>query len=171
MFDIDINFDDIYISNIEREDIIPIQKWINIQQSSHTEEEKPLGLKEFYERFLEYYVSESEFFLKINLGEEIIGVLKGRIEFKNPNEVWLRYFIIDNRFRGKGIGSLVIKEIIKYFSNGFGIYDFYAAITGDDERVFKFWKRNKFKLLRISKDFFDVDGESIDMLVLKAEIY
>ncbi|MCM8710359.1 GNAT family N-acetyltransferase [Clostridium sp. SYSU_GA19001] len=170
MFDIHIDIDDINISSIEREDIVTIQKWINYQQCNFKDTNKPMELKEFYERFLEYYVSEGEFFLKINKHNNLIGILKGRIEFKNPNEVWLWYFLLDNLYRGNGIGSQIIKSLQNYFSNGFGIYNFYTGVCEKDTRALKFWNKNNFKLIRVSKDFFNIDGRNMDMFVLKTEV-
>jgi len=54
--------DNVLISSIERQDIVKIQKWINYQNYICEDKAERLGLKEFYERFLEYYVSESELF-------------------------------------------------------------------------------------------------------------
>lgn len=170
MFDIHINLEDITISSIEREDIIKIQKWINYQNCNYIDNTKPLGLKEFYERFLEYYVSEGEFFLKINKKDEIIGILKGRIEFKNPSEVWLWYFLLDTDYRGQGIGSRIIHSVEDYFTNGFGIYNFYTGVCEKDTRILKFWVENRYKLVRVSKDFFNIGEQNVDMLVLKAEV-
>jgi RimJ/RimL family protein N-acetyltransferase len=166
MFDIHINIDDISISSIEKEDIISIQKWINFQNCNL--KDKMLGLREFYERFLEYYVSEVEFFLKINKQDTLIGVLKGRIEFKNPNEVWLWYFLLDNNYRGKGIGSNIIKSVQNYFSNELGIYDFYTGVCEQDIRVLKFWSKNGYKLIRVSKGFFNINGKDENMMIFKA---
>lgn len=171
MFDINIKIDDISISSIEKEDIIYIQKWINNQQALNINIENPLGLKELYQRFLEYYVSESEFFLKLNRGENLIGVLKGRLEFKNNNEVWFWYYLIDHEFRGKGIGSNIVKEVMNYFSNNFGIYNFYTGVPAKDDDIKRFWLNNNFNLIRVSKNFFNINGEEIDMLILKAKAY
>lgn len=171
MFDINIKIDDISISSIEKEDIIYIQKWINNQQALNINIENPLGLKELYQRFLEYYVSESEFFLKLNLGESLIGVLKGRLEFKNDNEVWFWYYLIDHEFRGKGIGSNIVKEVMDYFSNNFGIYNFYTGVPAKDVDIKRFWLNNNFNLIRVSKNFFNINGEEIDMHILKAKTY
>ncbi len=52
MFDINIKFENIDISSLESEDIVPVQKWLNIQQSYCTNYDKPVGLEEFYNRFL-----------------------------------------------------------------------------------------------------------------------
>lgn len=62
MFDININMDNMVISNIERQDILYIKDWINNQNLSYLNNTKPIDFNELYERFLEYYVSENEFF-------------------------------------------------------------------------------------------------------------
>lgn len=167
MFDINIDLNDVSISSIERDDIVFIQKWINEQNSSNAGSEKPLGLKEIYERFLEYYVSEGEFFLKITKKEKLIGVLKGRIEFKTINEVWFWYFLLDNQYRELGIGSDIIKNVKDYFMNELGIYDFYTGVCEKDLRILKFWSKNKFAITRISKGYFNINNEDLDMIVLK----
>lgn len=166
MFDVDFYIDDIFVSSIEKEDVILVQHWIN-NQYINSENEKPLVFKDFYERFLEYYVSENEFFLKIEMNDKLIGVIKGRMEFKNINEVWLWYYLLDKDYRNKGIGSIIIKAMIKYFNVELGIFDFYAGICERDIDIFNFWKKNNFKKLRVSKDFFNISGQDMDMIILK----
>ncbi|MCM0648969.1 GNAT family N-acetyltransferase [Clostridium swellfunianum] len=171
MFDMNVNIDDdIYIRSVKKEDVVSIQKWINNQNYNLNDKEKPLGLKEIYERFLEYYVSEGEFFLKINKGDALIGILKGRIEFKNPNEVWIWYFLIDKECRNKGIGSKIVEGVENYFNQGFGIYDFYCGVCEQDTKFLRFWNKNGYRLMRISKGFFKVDEQYKDMMIFKKEL-
>jgi RimJ/RimL family protein N-acetyltransferase len=167
MFDVHLDLNDLNISSVEKEDIISIQKWINDQNYGSNDIEKQLGLREFYERFLEYYVSEGEFFLKITKDNNLIGVLKGRIEFKNPTEVWLWYFLIDKDYRGRGIGSGIISSVKEYFNDGFGIDNFYTGVCAEDTDVLRFWKKNGFTLIRVSKGFFSVDEKDRDMMIMK----
>jgi RimJ/RimL family protein N-acetyltransferase len=167
MFDVHLDLNDLNISSVEKEDIISIQKWINDQNYGSNDIEKQLGLREFYERFLEYYVSEGEFFLKITKDNNLIGVLKGRIEFKNPTEVWLWYFLIDKDYRGRGIGSEIINSVKEYFNDGFGIDNFYTGVCAEDTDVLRFWKKNGFNLIRVSKGFFSVDEKDRDMMIMK----
>lgn len=169
MFDINIDIDEINVSSIEKQDIVPVQQWINFQNSNSRDKEEQFGLKEFYQRFLEYYVSEGEFFLKIQIDGKLIGVLKGRIEFKNPSEVWFWYFLLDNDCRGKGLGSRIVSSVQNYFYLGFGIYDFYTGVCGQDTEVLRFWSNNGFNLVRVSKGFFSNDHQDEDMLVLKKQ--
>lgn len=167
MFDVHLDLNDLNISSVEKEDIVSIQKWINNQNYGSKDIDKQLGLREFYERFLEYYVSEGEFFLKITKDNTLIGVLKGRIEFKNPTEVWLWYFLIDKDYRGRGIGSRIVSSVKEYFNDGFGIDNFYTGVCAEDKDALKFWIKNGFRLIRVSKGFFSVDEKDRDMMVMK----
>ena len=63
MLDINLTIDNMTILSIEKEDIPYVQNYFKNQCKSQYEE---LEINNIYEKFLEYYVSENEFFLKIN---------------------------------------------------------------------------------------------------------
>lgn len=167
MFDISFEFDDINVTSLESTDLSYTQKWLNQQSNFYINGGNSIGDKEFHERFLEYYVSEGEFFLKIKKSDKLIGLLKGRIEFKNNNEVWIWYFIVDSNCRGKEIGSRILNELCKYFRKNYGIYDFYTGIIDGDKKSFHFWNKNNFALFRISEDYFSTENKKMNMLILK----
>jgi RimJ/RimL family protein N-acetyltransferase len=170
MFDINIHFDDIHISSIVRQDIIQIQKWINNQDVYGGKAlVKPLDLDEFVERFIEYYMSESEFFLKVEKSGELIGIFKGRVEFKNPNEALIWCYILDKPLRGNGYGTKILNNILAYFKDNLGIVNFSTGIVEGNNRAVKFWNKNGFNLLRISKDFFNIEGKEFDMLIFRRQ--
>lgn len=170
MFDLSIGFDDITISSIVQEDIVCVQKWMNEQQLYAQEAlNKPMSLKELQERFIEYYMSENEFFLKIKQDNNLIGIFKGRIEFKTTNEVLIWCYILDKEARGKGLGSKILNEILMYFQDKLGINSFSASIVAGNQSAVKFWSKNKFYLHRIAKNFFKIEDKILDMLVLKRE--
>jgi GNAT superfamily N-acetyltransferase len=85
--------------------------------------------------------------------------------------VWLWYFLLDKNYRGSGLGSKIIKSVQDYFSQGFGICDFYTGLCDKDTRLIKFWTKAGFKLIRVSKGFFNVNEREEDMLILKNHIY
>lgn len=170
MFKINIESNGINIRNIEEEDILYIQKWFNYQQLFYTDKNKPLDLKEFYERYLEYYLSEGEFFLKILKEDTIVGMIKGRVEFKNPNEVWIGCFMIDRNLRNKGFGSKILKGFTNYLWMRHGICIFYSGVIKGDNSALNFWKGNGFTALRVAKDYFSTDGKKEDLLILRKVI-
>lgn len=153
MFDIRLKFENIEILSIEKEDLGYIYKWYVKEESSlHKLQGEAMNENQFYERFLEYYLSECEFFLKIIRDKEFIGIIKGRIDFKNPNEVWLGYMMLDHSFRGMRLGSKVLKAIIKYFCIECGIYNFYVKVNEKKFSFISFLRKNKFQVLRFSQE-------------------
>jgi len=167
MFDIDMQFNDVNICSIENEDVVFIQDWFN---SKHGVCDKnAIDLQEFHKRFLEYYVSECEFFLKINKNNKFIGVIKGRIEFKNPNEVWFSCYLLDSGERGKGLGTDIINYVVKCFNESYGINSFYVAVELENPTMLRFWKNNRFELQRVCKNLYGLQFQAKDMLLLKRE--
>lgn len=168
MFDVSINYDDVRISSIEKEDIKLLERWLNSQKCYMEQGEQfSIDYSELYQRFLEYYVSECEFFLKIIKADKLSGILKGRIEFKNPNEVWIGCFFIDNDMRNKGLGSSILKSIMLYFNKVYGIKDFFTGTAQKSEGNLRFWKNNGYKVIRVARDFYSFKSSNEDMLILK----
>lgn len=166
MFDINIEFDEINISSIESQDLKSVQNWFN-NEGLGNKTENPLKFNEFYKRFIEYYASECEFFLKINCKQKLIGVVKGRVEFKKDNEVWFTDFLIDNENRNEKLSFDILDKVMHYFCSSYGIDNFFAAVNEEDIMVMEFWKGNQFKIQRIAKNFYDVNEEKKDMFILK----
>lgn len=169
MFDINIEFDDIKISSITRDDLSNIQKWINSQDSIYNLTH--LDLNEMKEIFLQYYINECEFFLKIKKCNELIGIIKGRVEFKNPVEVWILYFIIDKNNRSLGLGTKILNNFVGSLREKYALYHFYTCIPEVEKSFIKFLNRNDFKLIRVSKcPYFDCAKET-NMYVMNLQNY
>lgn len=168
MLYVSMHFEDIDILNIEREDLIYAHKWLDLQKP-HIKftEQGWLTLKDLNERYLESYVSENEFFLKILNKKNFSGILKGRVEYKNPNEMWFWFFILDSGLHEKGIGSKIVKQSIDYFVNEYSIDNFYTVVIVEDAAYLKFWRKNGFKVLRLSKGFYNINGKEFDIFILK----
>jgi len=169
MFNIDIMFDDVSIMSVEKEDIIKIENWINRQQGFNIDAGQDYGIKEFYERYLEYYVSEGEYFLKVMRGSDLIGIIKGRIEFKNPNEVWIMCYLIEFRLYVLDISTTIIKEFIKHLYINYGIRNFYTYVSSDNHSMLKLWKNNNFEISRVTSNFLEINSKDKDILILKKE--
>ena len=78
MLDIKLTIDNMAILSIQKEDIPYVGDYLESEYKLQTEE---LEINNIYEKFLEYYISENEFFLKINdkKTNEILGIIKGRV--------------------------------------------------------------------------------------------
>ncbi|QGU94904.1 GNAT family N-acetyltransferase [Clostridium bovifaecis] len=148
MFYINLEIQDIKISSIEKEDLEKVYQWLSCEDSF-------IEYRQFYERFLEYYLSECEFFLKINKNSNLIGIIKGKVEFKNPNEVWLSYFILESRMRNQGIGSEILNGIINYFFKDCGIVKFYVKVKENNFKSLVFLRKNNFSPIKLSQGIGD----------------
>ncbi|WP_085829485.1 GNAT family N-acetyltransferase [Clostridium massiliodielmoense] len=153
MFDIKLDYNNIKITSVEKEDIKGIYQWITLQKKICVKNEnmENIDYSEFYDRFLEYYFSECEFFLKVKKDDKLIGVLKGRTEFKNPNEVWIKYFLLDKGMRNNRIGSKILELLLKYFLCDCGIYNFYTTVQKEDYKCLSFLEKNKFYIAETLK--------------------
>jgi hypothetical protein len=170
MFNIDIKFDDISILNVEKKDITNIENWINGQKAFNVDVLDSYGIKEFYERYLEYYLSEGEYFLKVLSGDKLIGIIKGRIEFKNPNEVWIMCYLIEFRLYGDEIFKTIINEFLKHLYKNYGISNFYTFVSANNHVMLELWKSNNFEISRITSNFLELDSKEDDILILKKRI-
>lgn len=164
MLDVELRFNDISISNIDNRDLPQIQAWMKLQKQLLHDE---MNLQELKERFLESYISECEFFLKISKREELLGIIKGRLEFKNPNEAWIWFFYIDDKYRNTNLNNEIMERLLNYFLCEYDINIFCTRIIKNDIDSLEFWKNIGFKSIRMVKDFYSIDGKHMDMLIMK----
>ncbi|MCB2297343.1 GNAT family N-acetyltransferase [Clostridium tagluense] len=167
MFNIDIVFDDVSIMSVEKEDITKIEDWINSKQGFNIDASRDYGIVDFYERYLEYYVSEGEYFLKVLRDSELIGIIKGRIEFKNPNEVWIMCYLIEFGLCDVDVATKIIDEFIKHLYKNYGIRNFYTFVSADNKGMMKIWKNNNFEISRVTSNFLEINSKDKDILILK----
>ncbi|MGE5629066.1 MAG: GNAT family N-acetyltransferase [Solirubrobacterales bacterium] len=159
MLDIDIKFSDIEITNIQSKDLIFIQKWSEYDEESRREQ--------LTERFLESCLSECEYFLKISKKDKVIGIIKGRVEFKNPNEAWIWFFNLEQEVEEPELDCLIMKNFFAYLYSEFDIKLFFTRVAVNDLSAIKFWKKAGFKALRVVKDYYYINGENVDMMIME----
>ncbi|WP_052447288.1 GNAT family N-acetyltransferase [Clostridium polynesiense] len=169
MLNLNVIHDDIVISSINKEDICCVQKWI--EKQNHCLDERiyanSLDMDEFMKRFIEYYVCEDEIFFKIEKDSKIIGLVKGRLEHKETQELFIWFFMVDTELRNKGIGRKILNVIMDYFNNNMDTKVFSAGVCSSDTKAINFWEENCFSLVRITKNFFKADEDEGDLMVYK----
>lgn len=170
MLDINLTIDNMAILSIQKEDISYLDEYLKDEFMLHNEEAE---INNIYEKFLEYYISENEFFLKINdiQTNEILGIIKGRVEFKNPHEAWIWSIFLDQSIRSKGIGSIILKKLSIYLQAEYGVREFYTRIVKEGSNYkLNFWTKNGYEILRISKEFYNINDKKTNMFILKKSI-
>lgn len=162
MVDIFIKCHDIELSNIAKEDINYIYKNLSLD-----EEYKNISFDYIYERFLEYYISENEFGLKIKSKDDDIGIIKGRMEFTNIVRIWLNYFHIYKKYRNKGEGSKVLDIFTSEIKKEFLVEEIYLVLNSKKFKELSFWNKNGYSTIRnVKKDY---DEQCDNLIILKKE--
>lgn len=159
MLDIDINFKDIIITNIKSKDLPHIHKWSEYDEES--------GSEQLTERYLESCLSECEYFLKVVRGKDIIGVIKGRAEFKNPNEAWIWFYNLEKQEDMSDLDCIAMKEFFSYLSSEYDIRLFFTRVAVNDKASLKFWEKIGFRPLRLVKDYYCINGKDVDMIIME----
>lgn len=90
MIDVEFYYEDFKITSVKKNDIDILNEWI-ILNDKFSVDLFSLDKQLFFRRFLEYYLTEEELFLKIEKDQEIYGVFKGRLELQGKSEmfIWL----------------------------------------------------------------------------------
>lgn len=171
MFDVKIDYQGISISSVEKNDIKNIKIWCNKQAIFVNGDKDYLGLKEFNQRFIEYYVSECEIFLKMMRGENLIGILKGRIEFKNPNMVWISCFILEHLYFENNEVDIILDRILDYFYSNFGVCKYIMAVSAEDKELIYILENSGFKVERVCSDLFQKKCEKNNSIIYKKEMH
>ena len=167
MFDINFCVDDINVCSMESPDVVSAMEWLEAEKHKGNLYDEYINVRELKERFLESYLSEGEFFLKIIKEKQFVGILKGRIEFKNNNEVWIGYYIIDRQLKIDGLDSVILRNLTNYFDKEFGIDSFSTMVSENDLKAKAFWSRNGFSIVRVSENYFESSEQDVNMLIFR----
>ncbi|KEI97441.1 hypothetical protein N494_14420 [Clostridium botulinum A2B7 92] len=150
MLDINLKYEDIEIANIEKENIEDVFYMMKSNENEANVDCHPLtNVKELEDTFIEYYLNECEFFIKIMYRSYLIGVMKGRAEFKNPNEIWILYFFKDRYKLEDRKWYSIIHNLEIYFFKQYGIDDFYVVVDNNNLNLINIFKKNGFSISRI----------------------
>lgn len=164
MFDINIKFNNITITSIQGQDVAKVKEW---SQCQHIDLKYNIDFSDLYERFLEYYMSECEFFLKISKHDKLSGILKGRMEFKATNMVWISCFCVDENYIDIIEQKDMLLNVLDYFSKNFGIDSFLTGISSSEKKTMKVFKDANFKIDRVNKEFYSSYENKEDLLIFK----
>jgi RimJ/RimL family protein N-acetyltransferase len=162
------------IRDVDKPQVLKIQKWFD---SSSIEDykyamgsDKPMTAADLYEKYLEVLINAREFFLSINIDDNLIGFIKGRVDYKEEGEIWIMSMLIDVPYQNKGIGKRVLGLIMDEFKKKFGFTKYYACIVNDNAQGKAFWKSNNFNEYRSSKDYFMIDNKCCDMVIMHRQL-
>jgi len=153
---VNFNYNEYDFSSVEEDDLSALNLWIkkNNQEESNLDSLDP---QLFYRRFLEYYVTKDESFIKVTRNGKIIATFKGRFEFNKKKELFIWLFITEKELRNEGIGTEIINKILEYFKKQFNINMVQVGVVEKNINGISFWSSLGFETMRISKNFFQTE--------------
>lgn len=157
---------DIKIRNIEKEDLNEVLECVNQSNESITAMGRAslFSMEEIHQRYLETLINSLEFFCCIELKGIKIGIIKGRLESKSPNELSIMSLILLEEYRGQGLGTIILKSVEDYFTDNFCVDKFNAIIMENNKRAIQFWANNNYKIARVTKGVKEIGG--LGMIIL-----
>lgn len=165
MVNINFNYENYTFESVKESDFKELIEWMRKNNETY-DITYSLDSQVFYQRFIEYYVTDNECFIIIKKENNIVGVFKGRLDLEDKEELFIWYFTIDRKFRGKGLGSEIIERIIEYFESRYSISVTKVGIVEDNRGALNFWKSIRFTFLRSAKNFFRYEAEQNKGLVI-----
>lgn len=170
MVDINFDWDNYKFRSIKKDDLDVLSRWI--EKNNHDESIKySSDIQMLYRRYLEYYMTEDEVFIKVIKNDKIIAIFKGRFENFNKKELFLWLFIIEGSSRSEGIGSSIIKIIMKEFKNKYGINVIEAGVVENNIEGISFWNSLGFEVNRITEKFFTKEnGENESLVIMRRKV-
>lgn len=168
MINVEFNYKGYKFSNVVEKDLHDLIDWI---KENNDQDKSCLSLDEqlFYRRYLEYFFSKEECFIKVtDVNDKIIAIFKGRIEEEKKSELFIWLFVISKKIRNEGIGTEIIDIIIKYFKDNYSVKNVEAGVVGNNMEGISFWNSLGFDVKRVSTKFFTGEkGKGQNLVVMK----
>lgn len=170
MLSLNIHADTVYFKDIKLEHLPQILKWYNKIDDFKfaTGIDKPMTLENLMEKYAEVAICINEFFVGIycQKDNQMIGILKGRLEYENKNSVWISSIVIDQVFQNKGYGSLSIKMLLDHLKQFNRIKDAYLAVIEVNEQGIGFWNKNCFSEIRKIQNHIKLQDKHQNVIIM-----
>ena len=158
-------------SSVEERDLNELAKWIK-ENNKEDDTCYSLDSQIFYRRYLEYYVTDNESFIKVYKDNKLIAVFKGRVELEGKSELFIWLFIMEESARNEGLGSEIVEIIIEYFIREYKIDTIEVGVVENNLEGISFWSSRNFQVARVSKDFFeDKKANERNLVIMKRKNY
>ena len=170
MLKLNIQNSEIYFKDIHFEQLPTILEWYNrVDEFKYaTGIDKPITLEDLIRRYAEVSISSSEFFSAIYLRSQgrMIGILKGRIRFKNKLAVWISSIVIEPLFQNKGYGIKSIELLLGYLKANLNVHGAFLSVISENKKGRNFWDKLGFNEVRKMNNYSHLEGKSQDVFIL-----
>lgn len=176
MLTINRKIDNLMFKDITKEDLRDVMALYNQNESNiyATGIDRRMSLEDMNEKYLEVLVNSHEFFIGIFLetgaSKQLVGVVKGRIDYENSDEAWISSILIDNRHQRSGIGSKAASALIDMLNKSYDVKRVYIGVIAGNEIGMLFWKKLAFSYYRTIEQYIQLKNLAADFIIMKREI-
>lgn len=176
MLTINIQIDNLVFKDITKEDLKDILDLYNQNEENiyATGIDRRMSLEDINEKYLEVLVNSHEFFTGIFLKEDdalqMVGVIKGRIDYENSEEAWISSILIDKRYQRLGIGTKTVNALTEMLNKNYDVKRFYIGIISGNSIGSNFWKKLEFSYFRTIEQYMTVKSLAADFIIMKKEM-
>ncbi len=164
MLDVTFDYNEYKFRSVKECDINILSKWM--KENNNEDHVSIIDEQILYRRFLEYYITEDEFFIKVIKDKKIDGVIKGNIKRENTSELFLWFFIVDKNNRDKGEGKKIIKMFFEYINRKYSLEKIKVGVSSENKKALDFWRCLGFEIYRVTENFFEISEDIFENLVL-----
>ncbi len=152
MYSLNIQNETVYFRDIKIEHLPHILHWYNKVDDFKfaTGIDEPMTLDCLKRKYAEVSISSNEFFVGIYARAEgkMVGILKGRLSYRERDSAWISSIAIDLVYQNKGFGSSSIQLLLDHLKFKCQIRDIYLAVIEENIRGVSFWNKHNFKAMR-----------------------
>lgn len=176
MLTLNNKLDNLIFRDIAKEDLQDVLDLYNQNETNiyATGIDRRMSLEDINEKYLEVLVNSHEFFIGIFLdnaaGQQLVGVIKGRIDYENSDEAWISSILIDNRHQRAGIGTRSVQALIDMLNKSYDVKRFFIGIIGGNEVGRLFWQKLEFSYFRTIEQYIQLKNLAADFIIMKREI-
>ena len=175
MLTLNMQLDNLIFKDITKEDLGDVLDLYNQNEQNiyATGIDRRMSLEDINEKYLEVLVNSHEFFTGIFLSEgtglQMIGVIKGRIEYENSEEAWISSILIDNRYQRLGIGTKTVEALTDMLNMSYDVKRFYIGIISGNNIGKYFWQKLGFIYFRTIEQYIKLKNLAADFIIMKKE--
>jgi len=125
-------------------------------------EKEIFGVDAYPKYLVRYLIENSDFFLVACVDGEVVGYICGEVKFQKGHIITLA---VDSRFRGRGIGSELLKRFINFLKEK-GAKSVYLEVSVRNRRAIRFYEKHGFKIVGLISKFYN-DGSDAYVMALK----
>jgi RimJ/RimL family protein N-acetyltransferase len=174
MINIEYSDNVIYFKNICRNDLQILLKWYNQTKNFKfaTGFDKAITERELFRKYREVLICRSEFFTGIYKKEtdELIGVIKGGINNRQKDSVWINSIMINVPFQNRGFGTRAVTLMINYLKSNFYIEKAYISVVDSNIGAKRFWNRLGFIELRKMNNHLILDNQKQNIIIMQKNV-